>query len=127
MTKAKLLNILERALWTFVQGLTADAILTVWEQFRGPIDNKIAWIMALTPILSALKTGIVQAIGNESGATLPESVAPVLPDRIVAVEKDGKVVASNASVVENGKAVEVWPLVGPGAGSGSGGVQQRLF
>lgn len=109
-TKAKLINAGERVLWTLIQAASATSIITVWEAIVGPVEKKDAWIIMLTVVLAALKNGLAQLLGSETGATLPESVAPVLPDNVAAAVKNGLLVAGHASPIQNGKPVEVWPV-----------------
>jgi hypothetical protein len=76
MFKDKLLDLLERSGWTFVQTFFATLLVT------GVLDlqnfDLEAWKVALVAAaLSAVKSVIAQQFGTGTAATLPESVEPV--------------------------------------------------
>lgn len=78
MFKDKLLDLLERAGWTFVQAFGAALLLT------GVLDdttfNVEAWKLALVAsLISAVKSVIAQQFGTGTAATLPAKVEPVYP------------------------------------------------
>lgn len=110
MAKSRWLNFFERVIWTAIQVASADLILEIWSVIYGPVENKAQWIVILTPILAAIKNGAAQAFGSDTGAILPESAAPIIPDKVAAVVKGDKIVAGKAVPIQDGKTVEVWPV-----------------
>lgn len=107
---SKWINFFERVGWTIIQGASAEVELQIIQAIWGPIDNYGLWLVVLTGANAAIKNAAAQAFGFESGATLPESVAPVLPDRVAALAKNDQLIAGKASTIKTGKAVEVWPI-----------------
>lgn len=106
----KWLNLLERALWTLLQVVSAEALLSVYENMRGPLEPEMhgAILVILTALLSALKTALAQKFGSGTGATLPKDKQPVLAENVVAKQTEtGDVVAGTAAPQENGTLVEV--------------------
>jgi hypothetical protein len=78
MLKDKVLDLLERAGWTFVQTFFATLLLT------GVLDSETvdieAWKVALVAsLISAVKSVIAQQFGTGTAATLPVKVEPVYP------------------------------------------------
>jgi hypothetical protein len=76
MLKDKLLDLLERSGWTFVQTFFATLLVT------GVLDAESfdieAWKVALiAALLSAIKSVIAQQFGTGTAATLPATVEPV--------------------------------------------------
>jgi hypothetical protein len=78
MFKDKLLDLLERSGWTFVQTFFATLLVT------GVLDAETfdieAWKVAgIAALLSAVKSVIAQQFGTGTAATLPTKVEPVYP------------------------------------------------
>ena len=76
MTKDKLLDLLERAGWTFVQTFFATLLVT------GVLDSTDieAWkVGVIAAALAAVKAVIAQQFGTGTAATLPAKVEPVYP------------------------------------------------
>jgi len=109
-TSTKFWNFFERVIWTIIQVISAEGILSVWEAVNGEVKNRSAVLVVLTALLAALKNAITQTFINPTGATLPESLAPKPAEVVVAETKNNMVVASNASVLDNGTPVEVWKV-----------------
>lgn len=107
----KFWNFFERVLWTLIQAASAEGLITIWEAVYGDLgDNKAAWVIALTAILAAVKNGITQTFFSPTGATLPESIAPIPAEKVAVEERAGLLIASHASPIANGTPVDVWKV-----------------
>lgn len=77
--RAQMLDLVERAAWTFVQAfIAAAALILVTTPMTGWSDAKdvgySALVAGIAAGLSAIKVLIAQRFGNGTGATLPASV-----------------------------------------------------
>lgn len=110
-TSTRWLNFLERVLWTLLQAVSAEGILTGYEHFKGELDPSTHALMlvALTTILAAVKNAATQAFGSPTGATLPKHSAPVPAENVVAevdTSSPTDIVAGRAADAPTGEPVE---------------------
>jgi hypothetical protein len=78
MTKAQLLDLLERSVWTFLQTFVAVFVASgVLDSTN--LDGAALKAAAIAAGLAALKAVIAQQFGTGTAATLPARDEPVLP------------------------------------------------
>lgn len=78
MFKDKLLDLLERSGWTFIQAFAA-ALLVSGVLDSGTFDGDVWKVGVVAAIIAAIKAVIAQQFGTGTAATLPSSVEPVYP------------------------------------------------
>lgn len=78
---------LERVAWTLIQVASAEGIVQAYEAATGQ-DLAVIWTVFLATVLAAVKNAAAQALGSESGATLPVADQPVLADKVRVKEGD---------------------------------------
>ena len=66
MSRAALLDLLERVLWTFVQGAAAELVVTQ------SLDLQTLKVAAVAGVVSAAKCLIATRFGDPSSAALPD-------------------------------------------------------
>ena len=79
MTKAQILDLIERSAWTFVQAFIA--VLLASSVLAGGVSTDVeAWKAALiAAALAAVKAVIAQQFGNGTAATVPVQDEAVFP------------------------------------------------
>lgn len=78
MTKDKLLDLLERSGWTFIQTFLATLLVSGVLDANG-IDIEAWKVAGIAALLAAIKAVIAQQFGTGTAATLPSKVEPVYP------------------------------------------------
>jgi hypothetical protein len=78
---ARVLDIVERSVWTLVQTASAGALVVGWNKLDLGPDVSLAYVPVVAFLLSAVKSELATKFGNGTAATLPAAVEAYQPRR----------------------------------------------